>query len=143
VDEHEIEARLRRILACVAALKRKQALSYDEFVGTHDALSAVEYDLQVAIQAAIDVGLHLLADAPVPVATSYRDVFRLLGDAGILPRDFAARLMPMAGFRNVLVHLYMEVDTRKVYDVLQGNLGDLERYVEVVRRYVAERASGR
>jgi uncharacterized protein YutE (UPF0331/DUF86 family) len=40
----------------------------------------------------------------------------------------------MAKFRNVLVHLYLEVDLQRVYRYLQENLDDFETFA----RYVSE-----
>ena len=97
----------------------------------------------MAIEAAIDVGSDLLAKHSFKAAGGYREVFRLMGEAGILPRDFAERIAPMGGFRNVLVHMYLEVDPRKVYDIVQGNLGDLETFVRIVGDYVARVGSDR
>ena len=37
----------------------------------------------------------------------------------------------MVGFRNILVHDYLEVDRKIVYDVLQNRLGDLEELKKV------------
>jgi uncharacterized protein YutE (UPF0331/DUF86 family) len=36
----------------------------------------------------------------------------------------ARRLTAMAGFRNILVHEYLEIDRRKVYAVLKKDLGN-------------------
>jgi len=55
VDQHEVDSRLRQN---VAILREKQAFSYEQFSGQHDVLSSAEHDLQIAIQAAIDIGLH-------------------------------------------------------------------------------------
>ncbi|MBK7395476.1 MAG: DUF86 domain-containing protein [Myxococcales bacterium] len=40
----------------------------------------------------------------------------------------------MAGFRNVLVHGYDDVDLAIVRDVVEHRLGDLEAFVAAVRR---------
>jgi uncharacterized protein YutE (UPF0331/DUF86 family) len=40
----------------------------------------------------------------------------------------------MAGFRNVLVHGYAEVDPRIVRDVVENRLGDLLAFVAEIRR---------
>lgn len=42
--------------------------------------------------------------------------------------------MGMAKFRNVLVHLYLEVDRRRVYRYLQESLEDFEQFA----RYISE-----
>lgn len=42
----------------------------------------------------------------------------------------------MIGFRNLLVHEYLEIDRRRVYRVLQENLGDLEALGRVFIRFL-------
>ena len=44
------------------------------------------------------------------------------------------RLEQMAGFRNVVVHLYQEVDLGIVRDVVVNHLGDLLEFVAAIRR---------
>ena len=39
-----------------------------------------------------------------------------LAEAGVIPSDLARRLVVMAKFRNVLVHLYLEVDLTRGAD---------------------------
>lgn len=121
------------------ALKSLQALTYEEFAREHVLNAAAERDFQVAIQAALDIGSMILAEQALPPAESYKDVFLKLAQIGVLPRDFAARMVRMAQFRNVLVHLYLEVDLQKVYNYLQHNLGDLEAFIRYVGEYLKER----
>ena len=42
----------------------------------------------------------------------------------------------MIGFRNVLVHEYLDIDRMIVYDVLQNRLGDLEALRRVFARFL-------
>ena len=44
------------------------------------------------------------------------------------------RLAPMAGFRNILVHEYLEIDRHRVYRVLREDLGDFELFLKAVSR---------
>jgi len=39
----------------------------------------------------------------------------------------------MAGFRNVVVHLYQEVDLGIVQDVVENHLGDLLEFTAAIR----------
>ena len=61
-------------------------------------------------------------------------LFDLLQRDGWLEDPLASTLRGMAGFRNVLVHGYDEVDLAVVRDVLANHLGDLEAFVGAVRR---------
>ncbi len=94
----------------------------------------VEHTLQLAIQAALDVGSHIVSDDRLGEPDTSRDVFRLLGRAGILPVDLAGSLEQMAGFRNVVVHLYQDVDLRIVRDMVENHLGDLLEFAAAIRR---------
>ncbi len=40
----------------------------------------------------------------------------------------------MAGFRNILVHEYLEIDRRRVYQVLRDDLVDFERFIKAVSK---------
>ena len=66
---------------------------------------------------------------------NYTDDIVRLGAAGILPKQFSEKIKPMAGFRNILVHEYTEIDLREVYRVLQENLSDFETFGKYIEAY--------
>lgn len=94
----------------------------------------VEHTLQLAIQAALDVASHVVSDLRLGEPATNRALFDLLIEAGWVPRDLGEILGDMAGFRNVLVHGYTEVDLGIVQDVVVNRLGDLEAFVDAIRR---------
>jgi uncharacterized protein YutE (UPF0331/DUF86 family) len=109
-------------------------MSYEEFVSNYLYTDTAEHNFQVATQAALDIGSIILADQAVWVPRGYKDIFPKLAEIGVLPPDFAQTLIGMAKFRNVLVHLYLEVDLELVYRYLQENLDDFG----IFARYVSE-----
>jgi len=80
------------------------------------------------------VGSHIVSDERLGEPETSRDVFRLLERAGVVPADLAGRLEQMAGFRNVVVHLYQDVDLGIVRDVVENHLGDLLEFAATIRR---------
>jgi uncharacterized protein YutE (UPF0331/DUF86 family) len=122
-------------------LRELQPASRDEFVGNGFLSSTGERQLQVAIQAAIDIGQYILSANGVSDARDYADVFAQLGGTGVLSESFAGRMAEMARFRNVLVHLYADVDLDRVYGYIQNDLGDFETFANYVAAYL-DRASG-
>lgn len=128
VDRIVIEERLAALKGYVADLKKQQAISFDEFCINTEKQFAVRYALQLAIQTVLDMGAHLLAGMDRPAPTEYRDIIIELGTSGVLPSDFSKKIAGMAGLRNVLVHEYMKVDLKKVYDILHNQLGDFETF---------------
>jgi len=94
----------------------------------------VLHTLQLAIHAALDVASHVVSDDRLGEPDTNRDVFGLLAHAGLVPSELGARLELMAGLRNVVVHLYQEVDLGVVQDVVENHLDDLLAFVAAIRR---------
>lgn len=61
----------------------------------------------------------------------------MLNEHGAFPDDFTKRLQQMARFRDLLVHLYAEVDNVQVYESLQTDPGDFETFVGYVLDFLA------
>lgn len=93
----------------------------------------VEYTLQIATQAALDVASHIVSDERLGEPSTNRELFQRLARAGVVDDPLAQRLEKMAGFRNVLVHGYQDVDLKIVEDVVENRLGDLLAFVDAVR----------
>ena len=103
----------------------------------------VEHTLQIAIQAALDVASHIVSDRRLGEPRTNRELFDLLQRDGWLDESLAQSLRNMAGFRNVLVHGYDDVDLRVVEDVLSHHLGDLAAFAAAVRNQLASRSDAR
>jgi len=94
----------------------------------------VEHTLQIAIQAALDVASHIVSDERLGEPETNRELFDLLVRAGRLPPALAPTLRNMAGFRNVVVHGYQDVDLGVVEDVVRNHLDDLLAFVSAIRK---------
>jgi uncharacterized protein YutE (UPF0331/DUF86 family) len=97
----------------------------------------VEHTLQVAIQAALDVASHVVSDERLGEPRTNRELFTLLARQGLLPAELGDRLGRMAGFRNVRVHGYQDVDLAVVQDILVNRLDDLLVFVRTIRTRLA------
>ncbi len=58
----------------------------------------------------------------------------MLCQEGMLDADLSARLKSWMGLRNLLVHLYLEVDHGRIYDTIAEDLGDLEAFASLMAR---------
>ncbi len=102
-------------------------------------MDAAKYRLVVAVEAAVSICTHLATRLAQRSPESYADCFSVLATTGIISTALAERLSQMARFRNLLVHLYWQVDDAKVWEVLRHDLGDLETYLATVGDSVRER----
>ncbi|AAB84915.1 MAG: hypothetical protein Kow0021_16710 [Methanothermobacter thermautotrophicus] len=46
------------------------------------------------------------------------------------------KFAPAAGFRNLLLHMYAEIDIEKVYGYLQNNLDDINNFARFIAEYL-------
>ena len=132
VDVPRVAALLQRIRDELAELRRTGARDDAELHGSADALPAAKYRLVVVIEAAIDVADHLIASEGWRPSSSFADSFRSLHEAGMLDAELSASMEQAAGFKNLLVHQYADVDDARVVEILRTRLDDLDRFVAVV-----------
>lgn len=130
-----ITRKLQELERYIRQLQRFQSYRYDEIEGDLEKIWAIERGLQISVQIIIDIGNHILASIGENQIEDYTDVLSKLGKCNILPSEFAERIKGMAGFRNILVHRYVEVDLRRLYDILQNRLHDFVEYIGYIQSY--------
>ncbi len=122
-------------------MKELRAIPQAGFLADPHKVASAKYHFVVAIEAAIDLGNHLISKNSLGTPEDYGDVFRLLGKAGVLPAEFADQLVNIARFRNRLVHIYWEVDDAELHRLLTDGVADLERFVLLLQQALAPRSS--
>jgi len=103
-------------------------------------LWAIERGLQIAAEALFDAGSHVLAGEYHETINQYREIPIRLVALGVIRAETGRRLSGMAGFRNVLVHDYAEVDVEKIQAVLH-RLADFEAFSADMLNWLDSRAS--
>jgi uncharacterized protein YutE (UPF0331/DUF86 family) len=128
VDREVFDRRLARLEELLRHLRRAAKLEKETFLGDPMATASTERWLQLASECALDLAHHVIADQGWKTPATYREAFQVLCDEGALSPDSARQMEQWAGLRNVLVHLYLEVDHERLYEILQGDLDQLERF---------------
>jgi len=104
-----------------------------------------EHYMRIALEAILDLGRHVIVKTALGVPQEYREVGRILREKGVVPTELGKKLETLAGLRNVLVHLYWDVDYALLYRVIVGECEVFERCIEHILSYVdnLERDSSR
>lgn len=105
----------------------------DQLRPMSDATDAVVLHLWQAIQIVIDIATSLCVARGLGVPPTYGDAFRALVLDGVLPADVGDRLVLAAGFRNLVVHAYADLDLAQVHDAARRGPDDLRVFLGVVR----------
>jgi|SRR5690625_3667946 len=128
VDEMFIRARLKTLEQYISDLKSVKGTDFEEFQSNKVLYRFVERTLQIALEACLDVGNHIISSEGYREPAFSRDVFLILFENGWIDKDLHERLRGMVGFRNILVHDYVSVEPNIVYTVLQKRIPDLETF---------------
>ncbi|MDI3312736.1 MAG: DUF86 domain-containing protein [Mycobacterium sp.] len=136
VDETRILRLLRGISDDLEILSRESAA--DEARRADPIwLRGVKYTFVTAIEACIDVAQHICSAKGWGPPADNGDAMRLLGSHDVLTDDIAEALRKAVGFRNVLVHEYIQVSDGIVIARLH-DLGDLQGFVEQIAAFITE-----
>lgn len=120
---------------------RYQRIPRERFFSDRDTRNMVFHAMMVGIQSAIDIATDLIAEEHLRRPASYRETFEILGENGILPEPLTRDLSALAGFRNVLVHIYWDLDLEQVYAILQQDLAVLTAFLDAIQVHLRERSA--
>ena len=100
--------------------------SKEEFLSDEYLQDIVERNLEVAIQSCIDIANRIISLDELEKPRDYYGAIIRLGEENILPYVFAQKFAPVAGFRNILIHEYLEINWDEVYH----NLKQIDQFYE-------------
>jgi len=133
-DREGIIDHLRELDEAIEDWERYQYISLGELRSNRDKRNMVLHALLVSIQAAIDIANHLIVERSLRRPSTYRESFEILSDEGIIPSELGDDLSDLAGFRNVLVHIYWRLNLEEVYGVLKNDLGSVKEFRDIVKK---------
>lgn len=140
MDEKEkIARKIASMRKYVDFLRSCQPLPREKLAIDYALKSAIERNFQLVIESSLDIAEILISAGNMEKPEDYRSTILILGKHGIIPPDFAERFAKAAGLRNILVHIYEDVDVDKLYDYLQDNLADFDEYVKYIAGYIGKK----
>ncbi|HKK82855.1 MAG TPA: DUF86 domain-containing protein [Atribacterota bacterium] len=113
--------------------KRKEEFLRDEYLQ-----DIVERNLEVAIQSCIDIANRIISLDGLEKPRDYYGAIIRLGEENILPYDFTQNFAPVAGFRNILIHEYLEINWDEVYRNLK-QIDQFYKFMEYIEKWLAQR----
>jgi len=136
VDVESLQSKIARIRKNIKELKRLGQIPFNDYIGNIEHTATAERLLHVTIEAMLDIGSHIIAEESLGEPTEYRDVFTILINANILPKDKEKQLVDLAGLRNRIVHLYDDIDHKLLHDYLKNELGDFDIFIKTILKYL-------
>jgi uncharacterized protein YutE (UPF0331/DUF86 family) len=135
----EINSKLEQLGEYVNILREYQSYDIEEIRINRTLRGAIERYMEISLACMIDICEMIISSEKLKRPDTYREVIMVLGQHDILPIGFARKLAPAAGFRNVLVHMYADIDLEKLYSHLQDDVDHLELFAEYIAKYLVSK----
>jgi len=135
VDAVRVTRLLRSLDEGLASLARREQATPAQR-GDETWLLAVKYLFITTIEACIDIAQHLCTTESLGTPADNGDALRRIGAAGIVETKTAAAMVAAVGFRNVLVHEYVDVDDQIVKERLEHH-EDLRNFAVQVGEWLS------
>jgi uncharacterized protein YutE (UPF0331/DUF86 family) len=134
VDKDLLTRKLQDLERYLKQLRKHQGVTAEKLDNDLDKAWIIGRGLQLCIQLVLDIGNHILAEAGVSVQ-EYADILPQLAKLDIIPDDYAISVKGIAGFRNLLVHEYSEIDNEKLAAFVNVNLTDIYLFCKYIVAY--------
>ncbi|MBT9141013.1 MAG: hypothetical protein DDT30_01599 [Dehalococcoidia bacterium] len=136
VSIDKIRNKLRVITACQDKLEQLKTYSEEEFLSDFRLTDSARHNLQISIEAMLDICNHLIARHSLEIPQSNAETFAVLCRHGFLNPKMQSTYSAMARFRNRIVHMYDDVNNREIYLIVQQHLKDYHRFIDdIVRQF--------
>lgn len=131
--EDILRTKIRSLIRCLDRVRQKLPQSAEALAADLDAQDIVVINLQRAVQQAVDIAAHVIADRGLPAPADMAQGFVRLHEKGWISAGTAEALKRATGFRNVSVHEYQKMDWTKVYRIGAEHLDDFRKFVEELK----------
>lgn len=109
-------------------------VSDEEFFADSGKLHIAERLVQLIVDGMIDINQHFIRELNLQISDDLQGTFMIMGENNVLPREFAKKIAPVVGVRNILVHQYEKLDKEIFLKNLREHFLDFIKY----RQYIVE-----
>lgn len=120
----------------LAEMKKLEPLTAAQLAGDPVLRAAVERMIQAVVDLALDINGHIASSVLHRSPATGRESFDMMVTAGVLEQVEADRLKPAVGLRNILVHMYADIDVAVVADSAVVFEESFSAYVRTVARWL-------
>lgn len=135
-DVDKINQKLLFMSTSVSKLKKLRQLDKETFLEDFTKVDSAKYLLQISIEAMLDIASHIIARNRLGKPKDNKEHFKLLSDNGIIDSSDVNIYFNMAKFRNRIVHMYFNIDDSMIYEIVQNNLEDFERFINNIIKVI-------
>src|SRR3989338_10666693 len=135
-DKPYLQKKLDLLSESVDRLEKLLETDVEEIKRDELKLPALERHFQKAVDTMVDINTHIIKEGNFGTVDDLQGTFKMLGDVNALEKKFAAKIAPIVGVRNMLVHRYEKLNKDMFLNNLKRNFSDFKTYLIQVDDYL-------
>ena len=139
MDKERILSRLDLLNGYLQDLDKHTPKSQKEYSANVEKRRFVERTLQLSIEVCIDLCALLVRELKLGLPSEEESVFDKLVVAKVISPSTKSKLSGMKSFSNVLIHKYVEINDRLVYENATKNLKDFRDFQKEILKFIKKR----
>ena len=128
------DRKISRLQRNLSYLKTIASIPLDEFLGNIEKQLACRYTIQESVQICIDIAFHLCIVNKFGEPINYKDSFKILRQNQILSEQLSIKMQNWVGVRNLVSHIYEEVDDSRIYSFIVEDLHDFDEFISILNQ---------
>lgn len=133
---YSINKKIAKLEKYLNILQKYKSDCKDKFLNDTMFEGALLHYLYLVSDGSIVLAKMILKQSNISYAQSYYDAIDLLGEEGILPKEFAYNFAKIASFRNFLAHDYENIDYLIICEDVLNKLDDIKQYLSYIKEYL-------
>ena len=139
LNKNLIKTKIKSIQEYLVEIEPILSLPKEQVVSNIEKLRALERNFQLIVDAMLDINIHLIRELELGSPNDLKSTFIILSEGKIIPSDFAQKISPIVGLRNILVHGYEKVDRGLFVDSFQKNRQDFDKYLLLINSFLDDK----
>jgi uncharacterized protein YutE (UPF0331/DUF86 family) len=134
-----VKARIDRFWRAIKRLQKISSVSMEQFIENEDLIDASERNLQVAIEATIDVSEAIIAYMKWRIPKSYKEIGTILLENKVIDEILSEYFKDAINLRNILVHNYIYLAPKELYNNIKNFINSLTNIMGNIINYMQEK----
>ena len=132
IDSDLVRRKLSRLNMYLDKLKPIASHTFNEYLSDFYMKTSAERLIQLIVERASNINSHVVIESEQRPPEDYTSSFIKAADTGLITHELANKLKGSGGMRNIIVHEYMDIDDKKIYEILPIAISDYKEYIRQV-----------
>ncbi len=111
-------------------------VSFEDYKEKIFVKRTIEREIQLIVECATDINNMILRKLEKGPSKDYFNSFIDLAENNVLDMEFALKIAPSTGSRNILVHEYQKIDDEIVFKSIDNIFRYYLEYIEIISSYL-------